>query len=253
MLDLLLAKNSFNFKYIFSNILDQWYYYVIFFAFLAFIIIFFTLKRPHKYIKFSNVQKVTYLAILIALATIVNALLTIKFTDTIQISLIAVIGFIAGYIFGGSWAFTVCFLGDLIGFIIVPRGVYNPIIGIATGLWGLIPGILFYYFKGNNYLKTCISYGICLIVSSFLLNTIGMWLMFSMPLEGLLLAFPIKILNAGVNLAISLLCMRAINTLKNYFVGRRAYELPSEKKDSEDVDSEEENTIESEPTLSENE
>ena len=92
------------------------------------------------------------------------------------VSFIAVPCFIAGYILGAGAGFAVGFIGDLIAAIIMPSGAYLPLIGIASGLWGFIPGIIFSYFKGKGAIKTIIGFLICFLVCSALLNTLANWL-----------------------------------------------------------------------------
>ena len=120
----------------------------------------------------------------------------------------ATAGFISGYLMGGGLGFAAAFIGDLLCGIISPFGAYNPIIGIGSGLFGLIPGVIFRFSKLNAYLNTIISFITCFIVCSFFVNTLGLSLMYSMTFESLMATLPLKGVSAAVNLA---LCIILVN------------------------------------------
>ena len=151
MFNLLANSNAFNFGYIFKTIVSKWYYYVSLIVFIILLLSFFFIKKQPSKNALTKTQKISYISVLAALATVAN-IFDIKISDEFQISLVATVGFIAGYTLGGGYGFAVCFIGDLLGALINPHGPYNPIIGIGTGLWGLIPGIAFTYLKGNDYI-----------------------------------------------------------------------------------------------------
>ena len=205
MFNLLLKTEAFDFAKIFSNIGKQWYYYLALIIVVA-LLVFFSFKGKKKRNNLTGTQKIAYIAVLTALAVIANSpICTIHISDMLQISLVASVGFIAGYLLGAIGGFAVSFIGDLICGIIMPFGAYNPIIGIGTGLWGFIPGIIFTCFKGNAYVKTVISFAICFVFNSFALNTLGLSLMYSISFDKLLVALPIKLVVVAINSVISCL------------------------------------------------
>ncbi len=201
MSNLFLATAPFDFSKIFGNIAKRWYWYLVLFIFLAVLIIFTFIKR-RKRNNLSNTQKLVYTAVFSALCFIANYF-TIKVSDVLQISLVASIGFLSGYMLGSGLGFTCAFIGDLICGIVAPFGAYNPIIGIGTGLWGFIPGLLFERFRGNDFLKTLISFVICFVLNSFAINTFGLSVMYSMTFESLLALLPTKLLVVAINCAVS--------------------------------------------------
>ena len=151
----LLAVAPFDFGAIFSNLSKRWYYYVALLVFLvAVVVVFLMVKKKRN--NLNQTQKIVYTAIFSALAFVANYL-TIPVSSVLQISLVATVGFIAGYTLGGLGGFAAAFIGDFICGIIAPFGAYNPIIGIGTGLWGLIPGLIFTFTKGNDFIKLSIS------------------------------------------------------------------------------------------------
>lgn len=207
----LLLTNAFDFAEIFKTVRTRWYYYVALAVFLILLFSFFFFKKQPKKHNLSKTQKICYIAVLAALATVSN-IFDIKISDEFQISLVATVGFIAGYLLGGGYGFAVCFIGDLLGAIINPHGPYNPIIGIGTGLWGLIPGIAFSYFKGNEYVKTAISFAVGFLLVSAGINIVGFCLMYPTyyTFEALLPTLPFKLLVVMVNAAI---CMGLLSVL----------------------------------------
>ncbi len=198
-----LLVNAFDFAKIFGNIGKRWYYYVALVVFIAFIVVF-MLKSKKDRNSLSSTQKLVYTAVFSALSFVANYF-TIKVSDLFQISFVATTGFVAGYLLGGGLGFVSSFIGDLICGIVAPFGAYNPIIGIGTGLWGFIPGVIFTSFKGNDYLKTAISFIVCFFLNSFVVNTLGLSLMYTMTFESLLVLLPGKLAVVAGNCVISCL------------------------------------------------
>ncbi len=197
--------NAFDFSAIFKTIHTRWYYYIALLVFVILLFSFFFFKKQPKKHDLTKTQKICYVSVLAALATVSN-IFDIKISDEFQISLVATVGFLAGYLLGGGYGFAVCFMGDLLGAIINPHGPYNPIIGIGTGLWGLIPGIAFFYFKGNDYVKAVISFVIGFLLVSAGINIVGFCLMYPTyyTFEALLPTLPLKLAVVAVNCAVSL-------------------------------------------------
>ncbi len=94
------------------------------------------LFSPKWLSKKSKSQKIAYVAMMAAFSTLANAIankspnaelsFTIAFSGLIGISLGAVGGFVA------------CFIGDFVGWLIVPMGAYLPPLGISSGLFAVI-------------------------------------------------------------------------------------------------------------------
>ena len=81
-------------------------------------------------------QKITYMALTTALCAVVNIIEPWK-NEITTFSLTLFISGFAGLLLGGVSGFFTCFLGDLIGFLIKPVGIYAPWIGICNGLTAL--------------------------------------------------------------------------------------------------------------------
>ena len=229
----LLAENfskAFNFNYIFSNFKEFWYVYTAILVAVVGLVCLFIFKKQPKHNGFSTAQKVTYIAILTALCAFAN-IFDFSISQSFQVSLVATVGFIAGYVFGANWAFAACFIGDLIGALINPHGPYSPIINFATALWGLIPGIIFHNFKWNKVVKLVVSYAIGLVVASCLVNTFGIWFMYGNLSETytfwayLVAHLPSSVVNVSINLVVSFLLMTVATAIRNYVYGRRGQKI----------------------------
>lgn len=220
-MSLFLAINAFDFSAIFKTIHTKWYYYIALLVFIILLCSFFFFKKQPKKNNLNKTQKICYVSVLAALATVSN-IFDIKISDEFQISLVATVGFISGYMLGGGYGFAVCFIGDLLGAIVNPHGPYNPIIGIGTGLWGLIPGIAFYYFKGNEYVKTVVSFSIGFLLVSAGINIVGFCLMYPTyyTFEALLPTLPLKLAVVAVNCIICIgLIPALVRIIKNTAIG----------------------------------
>lgn len=137
-----------------------------------------TNSKTKKGIAVKSTIRIAYLALLTAIATLCNAG-SIFINRYFTLSFIGIPCFIAGIMLGPISGFAVGFLGDLLGSLIAPQGPYMPMIGIASGLYGLIPGVIFLLFKMKPELKITISYILCLIICTCGLNTVSLWLTYS--------------------------------------------------------------------------
>ena len=187
----------FDFADIFRNIKARWYVYVIV-AFIVLVVLVFTFLKKKSRNKLSNTQKVVYTAMMTALCFLANYL-TISISEMFQISLILSVGFVSGYILGAGLGFVSAFIGDFICAIIKPTGVYSPIINLGSGLMGFIPGLLFERVKINAYINTAISTITVFIVSSVLVNTIGLCVLYGFPMEIYIVRLPITAISTVVN------------------------------------------------------
>ncbi len=170
-------EKSFDFSYIFKTVVTKWYYYVILTVVLTIIICLFFIKKQPKRNNLTDTKKLVYIAILSSFSAVAN-IFDIPINPSLQLSLVATVGLVAGYLLGAGPAFVVCFIGDLIGGIICPKGPYNPIIAIGTGLLGLIPGIAFSYFRGKDIIKLIVCFLLTSLICSFLINTLAYALMY---------------------------------------------------------------------------
>ena len=201
-------ENSFNLAYIFKSIVTRWYLYLALLVVIIGVVLFAVIKKPPVKNNLSKTQKLVYISMFSALLVVFN-ILQIP-TPLAQLSLVATVACIAGVLLGPISGFAVAFIGDLIAGIIAPLGVYSPIIGIATSLFGLVPGIVFSYFKGKDYVKVIISFIITFILSSVILNTIGLALIYPKVyvLADRLLLLPVTLLFHAINATLSIIIIK---------------------------------------------
>ena len=197
------TEKSFNFRYIFKNFFSRWYFYVIAASIIAVIILtlFLLRKKTHRN-NLSRTQKLAYTAILSALCFVANAF-TIPASNILQISFIATMGFVSGYMLGPGLGFVAAFVGDFLCALVFPTAPYSPIINVGTALWGYIPGVLFILFNNKDLSNIIFSFALGFILNSFCVNTIGLSLMYNMPFDSLLLLLPIKLLVVCINFVLS--------------------------------------------------
>ena len=181
----------------------------------------------------STTFKIVLAAMFTAIATIANAYATIPVGPTLKFSVVLTVYFFAGIILGAPLGFVVGYIGDLLGWIIFTDGAYNPIIGISTGLFCFIPGLVF--AVSNMFIKkqgiesfvinSLISYLLCYVLCTVLLTTWGIWLYTSYIQNkyGTFIAWMAyralwQLPNAAANYAVSLLVYFALRRVK-YFSG----------------------------------
>ena len=128
-------------------------------------------------------RKIAYLGVTTAFAVIVNTLFEFKFLDT-QYSLTIAASSLLGVLLGGGYGFVVCFLGDLVGFLINSSGyAYMPWIGIAMGVTSLITGVLVNGVKkenkGGRYAMIAISCLLSFVVCSVGINTTAFYYLYA--------------------------------------------------------------------------
>jgi ECF transporter S component (folate family) len=92
-------------------------------------------------LRLSSSKKIAYIALITAFTIIANTFFEYKFF-AVQFSLTIAISVLAGLALGSAFGFIACFLGDLIGFMLHPFGMYLPFIGIATGLMAVFGALL---------------------------------------------------------------------------------------------------------------
>ena len=85
-------------------------------------------------------HKIAYIAVVTAFV-IVSNFFEFKLRDT-QFSLTIVVALLAGIVIGSVFGFAACILGDFIGFLLHPAYIYMPWVGISTGLFAFLAGLI---------------------------------------------------------------------------------------------------------------
>ena len=115
-------------------------------------------------------HKLAYIAVMTALCIATN-FFEFKFLDN-QFSLTITISLLTGVIIGAVFGFTACVLGDFIGFLVNPAYMYMPWVGLSTGMFAFLAGVIFngVTLRGKCALVIKIAL-VCLL--SFLVCTVG--------------------------------------------------------------------------------
>ncbi len=115
-------------------------------------------------------HKIAYIAVMTAFCIAAN-FLEFKFLDN-QFSLTVFVALITGIILGAVFGFTACILGDFIGFLIHPTNIYMPWVGLSTGMFAFISGVVFNGFPTEKKWVVWIKLFIVSLLT-FLVCTIG--------------------------------------------------------------------------------
>ena len=161
--------------------------------------------------------RIAYTGVLCALATLFNVI-TFYPVKYLAFSLSVVPTFLAGIMLGPISGFAVGFLGDLLGWLILPQGAYMPLIGISSGLWGAIGGIIFLSSDIKYYFKIIIGFVVALLFCTCFLNTFNLWLVYSNGKTTfwayLWLRLPFQFAMAAVNCFLTILTYRELQKAK---------------------------------------
>ena len=123
-----------------------------------------------SFLNMNTAKKIAYVGIFTALAILVNSVLSFDVSSSQKITLNYFFSFFCGTIFGPVVGFAICFIGDLLAFLIpiFSSGVYWFLTGLCSGLLAFIPGIIFttlrFKFRGAVYVKAAISIALMYIL-----------------------------------------------------------------------------------------
>lgn len=127
-----------------------------------------------SFVSLSSGKKIALLAIFIALSVVAN-MLSIDVTPSFKITFTYTVCFFAATVMGAVPAFAVGFIGDAIGYLLAPNGVYW-FFGFTLGLYGFIAGIVMNYLpvdgKAALVVKTLIAFIVCYAAITLGLNSL---------------------------------------------------------------------------------
>ena len=153
-----------------------------------------------------NSKTIAYMAVFTALATIANIYVIPLGGGGNFLSLVYIPCFFAGIFLGPVCGFTVGLMADVLGAIINPLGPYLILVGLASGLLGCIPGLVFKYVKlKSDTVKLFIAIVLCLIICTCGLNTLATFLAYSKGKTFwayLAVRIPTQLLVAAVNFVV---------------------------------------------------
>ena len=155
-------------------------------------------------------KNVAYLGMITAISVIANALSWPISSIGGAIAFTYIPNFVAGYFFGPGAGFLVGVLGDVLGCIIWPKGAWLPLITLASGLMGMIPGLVRYIPVPKRW-HVLISYLLVFIVCSEGINAFAYWHAFAATKKTfwvyLIGKMQISVINMIVNLVINFMLM----------------------------------------------
>ncbi|MDR0697441.1 MAG: folate family ECF transporter S component [Christensenellaceae bacterium] len=153
-------------------------------------------------------QNIVYTGLLSALSVALNAIEINIVIAKITFSYIPI--FLAGSLFGAMSGLLTGIIGDTVGFIIAPQGIYYPVFTIASGLMGLIIGVVFKNTGLKENVKICASYILIFFICTIAINSTAIYYIYmsgSKAFDIYLLTriatqAPVLILNIVVSIAI---------------------------------------------------
>ena len=126
------------------------------------------------FLSLSSAKKIAHIAVFIALSVVTNSLIEINVTPSNKITFTYFICFISGFLLGPLPGFLVGFLGDAIGFLLVPQDVYW-LFGLTLGLTGLLAGLvrkLPLYGRKGVFLKALVFFVLSYVVITCFVNSL---------------------------------------------------------------------------------
>ncbi len=183
-------------------------------------------------------SKIATLGVLVALSTVTNMFSINIIPNLFALNFNHTVSFLSGAIFGPIFGFLSGVLGDLIGCIIAPKGPYNILITISSGLPGLFSGVAFLFYakfvKKKSAIKLiALSFVVYVLITLLVtcgLNTYALWSMYSKGKKTfwvyLSVRAPFQLIVSAINLFLSTSISFALkNSLfKQYFPKRENVE-----------------------------
>jgi len=122
-------------------------------------------------------HKIAYIAVMTTFAIAAN-FLEFKFMDN-QFSLTIIVALLIGILVGPFYGFFACILGDFIGYIVNPAYIYMWWVGLSTGSFALLSGLIFNLVPTKRKWLVFIKLGgICIFTFAFctiLINSTGFY------------------------------------------------------------------------------
>lgn len=121
-------------------------------------------------------KKIALLAVFVALSIVVNCF-SIDVGSSNKIAFTYVVCFFAGYLLGGVPAFCIALLGDAIGYLVNPVGVYW-LFGLTLGVYAFLMGVVMNFQaradenKAAPYVRTAVALVLGYVLITVLLNSL---------------------------------------------------------------------------------
>ncbi len=133
-------------------------------------------KKVRSQLKFGTTKWLTYAAVFAALALGMKLLGQIgTLNDSFKITPIYTVWLCAAAALGPFGGGIVCFTSDLLGAIILPQGVYNPLLTVGCTLYGVIAGLCFRIPTRTNIARFVIAGVVTMVSISLIFDSFAIW------------------------------------------------------------------------------
>ena len=127
-------------------------------------------------LKFGTTKWLAYTALFAALAIVMKFIgQYLTLTDTFKITLIYVIWLIAAAVLGPVGGGTVCFVSDVLGAVIFPRGAINPLLTLGCVLFGVTAAFCFRLPVKSYIAKFVFAGVVCSVAYTLLFDSFAIW------------------------------------------------------------------------------
>ena len=128
--------------------------------------------------RYSKTTKLVIIALMVALALILNRL--VPATPVYHLSLDFIAIFVVGLLYGPIWGGIAYALADTIGSILIPFGPYNPGITATLLLCGVVYGLFFHNkdLSGKKFIVRVIISALIIFAIKLFLTTLALWPMY---------------------------------------------------------------------------
>ncbi len=133
--------------------------------------------RKDRTLKKFSTKWLTYTAVFSALALALKLLgQVLTLNDVFKVTLIYSVWLVAAAVLGPIGGGTVGFISDFLGAIILPTGVFNPLLTVGCALYGVIAGLCFKLPLRTNYMKFIVAGAVCTVTVSLIFDSAAIWI-----------------------------------------------------------------------------
>ena len=183
----------------------------------------FFMSKNHSAALFKSRLAMILCALFVALSIVLGKLLAINITTSFRLSFENLPILMAGMMFGPVAGAVVGVVADLVGCLIAGYTI-NPVITCGAMLVGLLSGLVYRKFSGNDKLAVFVSVFAGHIVGSMLVKSAGLHLWYGTPYSVLLLRIPIYLVT-GLLESLILCLMQQNRAIGRYFKGADHFDL----------------------------
>ena len=156
----------------------------------------------------ADVRSIVTLGVLLAAEIILSRFLSIS-TPIVKIGFSFVPIAVAALMYGPIWAGLLAGMGDFLGAIIFPIGLYFPGFTLSALISGVIFG-LFLYNKKASVWRTAAATALSLLICSFVLDTLWLYLINSSSEQTLAALLPSRAIKLAVMLPVEFIVVTAL-------------------------------------------